>query len=796
MELTPAERIKLNAAIVNAARTGQPLAGELQSLYDRAAQFEATKQQQLAQQAEQFTAEKASQIAAENYTNRGPAGLLNPGFPTRYKPFTTTDPNKTELGLRKGVDWGFAQGPTSDLPVTDFKELYPKRVPVFNEQYTDYAPNVAPFGKEFDFTEEPVDIKNTETVNERAQRFLDQYFPGQKPGQAIVKNPQTYQPYGNELILHDAMHDFANVGNTLRGEELITIAENVGATPLGTNRIGLKGLTQQLEFLDGLDPGQAYENAIDVARGNARMTGRTLVQQRGAAQGSSLFRDQNRVESFLSPPISQEEFNTMAQRGQEFYDQVNQNWNAFKHGGSVEWDNARTREALIKRNEALDEFMGSDPTKSYGPPRVITQRIAGGYNRGGIPYGNPLSLMNAPLVPTVDQDLYVQELQNKINQAAPVLRAAIEKEEQFFNTPEQITLREAPKQWELRADALNEMSKGYVLPETINSLKNQGIEVASPEFERDLRVYQALLGDKAIGGRTVRDVLEDTIGPEPRLPSTRQVAPIAADTNDVAGRWNKSMFRDPNFFQDLKEDVTLKTALDEALTTARGAQPGTRGFAAAAPVDIGPEGRIYLNPANLGANANLDPVAYTTNVFKGANIDPKDVLVDAAAKAKQIEAYRKALPGIKNAIRTGFNTTTDIAGSVPLFDPEFRQAIEQGDARKAATQVAKEYAIGTALAPVVGAGAGLAQRLAPQTAAAVIPAAATALRIANPVAVVSQLGGSSKINAAADKKAAQAQLQRAEAARKRGGKWKFPTPFGTVTIPELGISEAGGLFFR
>ena len=46
MELTPAERVKLNAAIVNAAKTGQPLAGELQSLYDRAAQFEAAKQQQ------------------------------------------------------------------------------------------------------------------------------------------------------------------------------------------------------------------------------------------------------------------------------------------------------------------------------------------------------------------------------------------------------------------------------------------------------------------------------------------------------------------------------------------------------------------------------------------------------------------------------------------------------------------------------------------------------------------------------------------------------------------------------
>jgi hypothetical protein len=39
-------------------------------------------------------------------------------------------------------------------------------------------------------------------------------------------------------------------------------------------------------------------------------------------------------------------------------------------------------------------------------------------------------------------------------------------------------------------------------------------------------------------------------------------------------------------------------------------------------------------------------------------------------------------------------------------------------------------------------------------------------------------------------------MLRAEAARKRGGKWKFPTPFGQVTIPEFGLSESGGLFFR
>jgi hypothetical protein len=90
---------------------------------------------------------------------------------------------------------------------------------------------------------------------------------------------------------------------------------------------------------------------------------------------------------------------------------------------------------------------------------------------------------------------------------------------------------------------------------------------------------------------------------------------------------------------------------------------------------------------------------------------------------------------------------------------------------------------------------GVLQRVAPQ-AARVATGALGVARTANPIAVTSQLGGSSRINPQADKAAIQSQFQRAEAARKRGGKWKFPTPFGTLRIPELGISEAGGLFFR
>lgn len=152
----------------------------------------------------------------------------------------------------------------------------------------------------------------------------------------------------------------------------------------------------------------------------------------------------------------------------------------------------------------------------------------------------------------------------------------------------------------------------------------------------------------------------------------------------------------------------------------------------------------------------------------------------------------------RGPLGVGFNTASNIAGSVPLFDPEFRQATEQGDLGKAAKIVARDYAIGSATAPVIGVGASALSKLSPQ-AARVVAGGLGVARVANPIAVVSQLGGSSKMTPrqeAYENQLRETKFKQAEAARKRGGKFKFPTPFGQVTIPEFGISEAGGLFFR
>lgn len=777
MELTPAERVKLNAAILSSVKTGQPLSSNLQTLYDRAAQVESVRQTQ-------------------------PRALLNPGFPTRNVTEVFVDPVTGKRDTYKH------SGPASSLPTKDFEELYPKTVPIpravpwgqRNKNDIEQELVRTPFQREFDFTNDPgsdwVDQERV-SVQDRSKRFLQNYFGGD-PGKIV--NPTTGRFYGDELKIHDAMHDFANVGNTLRGEELITIAEQAGASPLQSKNIGLENLTQQFLIGNQYSPTEVTDEAMSDLRSSTRMGGRTLIQRRGAKRGSSLFRDANYIGSFLSPPITRDEFNTMVERGREFYDQVHNNYANFKRFQTAGNTDLLNDKATLKNLE--NEFFD----KTYGPSRAVTQGIVGGYGKSNsIPFGNYLSLMNAPLVPTVDTELYFQELGNKINEATPTLKTAIESEEKFFNSPEQRALRKAPQDWENRASALMSPAGGELYFESlVDKYKNQGIDINSPEFRRDARVYNALQQKsmERAYSRTTRDILEDTIGPKPKLPDTKLMAPISYSTNVVARNWDndlvsyKSLNRDPDFFQELKKDPTLKYALSEALTSVRGAQPGMTGFTAAAPSELEPGGRTYLNPANLGKNVNDGLSPGFADLFRGASINPENALLDAAAKAKQIEGYNKALPGIKQAIRTGFNVTTDIAGAIPLFDPEFRRAVEKGNVRKAATQVAKEYATGLVAAPVVGAGAGLAQRLTPRAAAAVIPAAATALRVANPVAVVSQLGGSSKINPAADKRASEAQFRKAEAARRRGGKWKFPTPFGNLTIPEFGISEAGGLFFR
>ena len=202
-------------------------------------------------------------------------------------------------------------------------------------------------------------------------------------------------------------------------------------------------------------------------------------------------------------------------------------------------------------------------------------------------------------------------------------------------------------------------------------------------------------------------------------------------------------------------------------------------------------------------NERLLPIQPYTEFYKANSSKPSAL---ETAPAPDFTSFQKTV-GTRNYLigknilegrgnlGVGFRAVNDITGAIPLFDPKFKQAVEQGNVKEAVKRAGTEYVTGAVTAPIAGLGLSALNQISPRAAALATGVLNTG-RIASPLAVVSQLGGSSRINKKFDDAAANAQMLQAEAARKRGGKWKFPTPFGQVTIPEFGISESGGLHFR
>ena len=144
-----------------------------------------------------------------------------------------------------------------------------------------------------------------------------------------------------------------------------------------------------------------------------------------------------------------------------------------------------------------------------------------------------------------------------------------------------------------------------------------------------------------------------------------------------------------------------------------------------------------------------------------------------------------------------------LSGLSLAMDPQINQALQRGDYSQAAlvggTGIAAgavgEAAAKRGLAELAKRGVTAPLRMAAAVSAplAAIPLAATAER-STPMtrAQVQRDRRDNPANYGAQGPSANPQLRRAEAARLRGGRWKI----GGFTVPELGISEAGGLFFR
>ena len=131
-----------------------------------------------------------------------------------------------------------------------------------------------------------------------------------------------------------------------------------------------------------------------------------------------------------------------------------------------------------------------------------------------------------------------------------------------------------------------------------------------------------------------------------------------------------------------------------------------------------------------------------------------------------------------------------------LYSPEIFEEIEKKRYGSALARAGVAATTGAAIESLIKKGVVNAAK-------AGIALPARALAVASPVGAAISMAtmapGSSRINPrqeAYENELREIKFKQAEAARKRGGKWSFPTPFGRMTIPELGLSESGGLFVR
>ena len=235
--------------------------------------------------------------------------------------------------------------------------------------------------------------------------------------------------------------------------------------------------------------------------------------------------------------------------------------------------------------------------------------------------------------------------------------------------------------------------------------------------------------------------------------------------------------------QVLKNITTPVPALGTS-NRERGAIPVFKGFD---PLNATPEQKTKAGINKIFYNS-MDRDLIDDYTYDHVKVGNKETLLTVPyGLAKEPSTYAGNSFKNINPLRSG----AFVAGA--LYSPEIFNELEKGHYASALAKAGGAVTTGALMEGAVRTGV-----LKAAEAGIVAPARALAAvsPVAGPLSLVSQLGGSSRINKKFDEEAANAQMLRAEVARKRGGKWKFPTPFGQVTIPEFGLSESGGLFFR
>ena len=540
---------------------------------------------------------------------------------------------------------------------------------------------------------------------------------------------------GQIIKLHDAAHQWSNVNPMSRGELQQQIVDVTGAQLL-EQTLGAQGFVNATR--GGASPitAEALQGRIDALQEVSRE-----IEKKSLFGESALGETINSPARFLFPALEANEIKELQKRGREFYGQVGQNYLQQIQAGRIP-ETTGTQLTELKftpqPNVTVDFPVNPRALAIHENPNLL--KVKGGYDvPGKLSYGPIKQFMNSPLEIMVD---------------AP---------DWAYAGREYLTKEAFP--------AIQEMYPGNTANQIQKRIK---------EREKYSGKY---------GGIIIDDLGElEYITNRAKIPSNYSKEQFAADykgfdPTQVQSGSDKDFDRYIQYMEDQDRAMRGHSLEPDDAYYKRLENEQLKGF-------------------NVQANRlPYKPTTYTAAKHGFSGNDTEFTQSSALANPSLQHAYDKLFAiaknrgSLRNIIKGATTATTDITGAIPLFDPEFRQAVEKGDVRKAATQVAKEYATGVVAAPVIGMGVGALNQVAPR-AARIVAGGLNAARTVNPIAVVSQLGGSSKINKKADEQAATSQLLRAEAARKRGGKWKFPTPFGTLQIPELGLSEAGGLFFR
>jgi hypothetical protein len=537
------------------------------------------------------------------------------------------------------------------------------------------------------------------------------------------------------IKLHDSAHQWSNVNPMSRGELQQQIVDVTGAQLL-EQTLGAQGFVNATT--GGASPitAEALQGRIDALQEASRE-----VEKRSLFGESALGETINSPARFLFPALEANEIKELQKRGREFYGQVGQNYIQQIQAGRIP-ETSGTQLTELKftpqPNVTVDFPVNPRALAIHENPNLL--KVKGGYDvPGKLSYGPIKQFMNSPLEIMVD---------------APDWGYA---------------------------------GREYLTKETFPAIQEMYPGNTANQIQKRIKEREKYSGK--YGGIIIDDLGElEYITNRAKIPSNYSKEQFAADYKGF----------DPTQVQSGSDKD-----FDRYVQYIKDQDRAMRGYS------LEPDDAYYkrleneqLKGFNVQANElPYKPTTYTAAKHGFSGNDTEFTQSSALANPSLQRAYNKLFAiaknrgSLRNIIKGATTAIGDIGGSVPLFDPEFRQAVEKGDAGKATVQVAKEYGAGLVAAPVIGMGVGALNQVAPR-AARVVAGGLNVARAANPIAVVSQLGGSSKINPAANKKAIEDQFRRAEVARKRGGKWKFPTPFGNLTIPEFGISEAGGLFFR